>query len=183
MIVSFTLSTQTFIPSKDLLQPRKMRSNFHCFIISLFIPFSSVLHLVNAAGDLALLETDPSAIAKRCPFPTADEPASICGRPRPTETASSGPTVQSYTVNDPEKYPNKISVKIAVPDKLNDEKAYNDALVDNLKSNLPNTLQQLQVDPAQIPALAEEGLPLLFEAITAVQNGSSLPDDPGSETA
>ena len=145
-------------------------------MLSLFILVSFVLSLVYAAGD-------PALIAKRCLLPEADEPAPICGGgPRPTQTASSASTVQSYTVNDPEKYPNEISVKITVPNEL-DDKAYNAALLDNLKSNLPNTLQQLQVDPAQIPALAEEGLPLLLEAITAVQNGSSLSDDPGSETA
>ncbi|KAL8916130.1 MAG: hypothetical protein Q9208_008697 [Pyrenodesmia sp. 3 TL-2023] len=48
----------------------------------------------------------------------------------------------------------------------------------NLKSTLPSILRQLGVDASQVVTLASEGVPLVAEAITAIQSGQSIPDIP-----
>ena len=85
------------------------------------------------------------------------------------------PSVHSYTINDTEISGSPIPIEITVPGTLSVD-TWNDILLANLKTTLPNTLGQFNVDASQISALTAEGLPLLVEAISALQSGSSLPD-------
>lgn len=118
--------------------------------------------------------TFTSRIKRRCPIPTEEDPNPYCHPPTPPAPPPD-PSVHSYTINDPAIYNIPISVKTTVPDTLSVE-TWNDVLLSNLQTTLPITLKQFNVDAGQIAALASEGLPLLVEAITAVQSGLSLPD-------
>ncbi len=118
--------------------------------------------------------TSSSRIKRRCPLETEEDPNPYCRPPTPPPPPPD-PSVHSYTINDPAMYQSPISIKITVPDTLTVE-TWNDVLLSNLQTTLPITLKQFNVDAGQIAALAEEGLPLLVEAITAVQSGLSLPD-------
>ena len=62
-----------------------------------------------------------------------------------------------------------------MPDTLS-VNTWNETLLANLEITLPNTLERFNVDASQISTLAPEGLPLLMEAIDALQSGLSLPD-------
>lgn len=115
-----------------------------------------------------------SRFRRRCPLPIEGEPNPIC-HPVHDPPPPADPSVHSYTINDPAIFAKPISIKVTVPDTISVD-TYNDVLLTNLQTTLPLTLTQLNVDAAQIPALAAEGIPLLVEAITAVQNGISLPD-------
>lgn len=140
-------------------------------ILSSSAAFALTDTLTSFPEHTARSSSTPSRIKRRCPLPTEDEPNPICHPPPPAQD----PSVHSYTINDPNINKIPINVKITVPDTLSVE-TWNDTLLANLKTTLPATLKQLYVDPDQISTLAEEGLPYLFEAITTIQSGLSLPD-------
>ncbi|KAL8831905.1 MAG: hypothetical protein Q9170_005098 [Blastenia crenularia] len=119
-------------------------------------------------------EDTHSRIRPRCRLPTEEEPDPPCHGPV-NPPPPPDPSIHSYTINDPAIYTKPISVQVTVPDTISVD-TYNDVLLTNLQTTLPITLKQLNVDAAQISALASEGVPLLVEAITAVQSGLSLPD-------
>lgn len=85
------------------------------------------------------------------------------------------PSVYTYSTKDPENDNLPVNFTITVPQTLT-VGTWNETLLANLKTNLPGILKQLYVDPKQIPALVEEGLPDIFEALTSLQSGLSLPD-------
>ena len=127
---------------------------------------------------IALAQTatlpEHSSVKRFCLPSTAEDPNPPC-RQKPDPPLPSDPSIHSYTINDPGIFGKAISIKITVPDTLSVE-TWNDVLLANLQTTLPITLQQFNVDASQIPVLASEGIPLLVEAITAVQSGLSLPD-------
>ncbi|KAI4141949.1 MAG: hypothetical protein LQ341_003366 [Variospora aurantia] len=138
---------------------------------------TSSLTLAHADSSNTVIERGASTksvpkVPRRCPEYNDDEPHPICGPPRPPID----PSVHSYTVKDPAN-PNKpVSFKITVPETLT-VATWDETLLTNLRTTVPSMLRQLSVDTNQISALTSEGIPLIVEAITAVQSGLSLPDD------
>lgn len=145
-----------------------------CWVISLLILTSSITFAEPLPKRAVSREENDSRIQRRCPLPTEEEPNPTC-HPIHDPPPPPDPTIHSYTINDASMFTKPISVKVTVPDTISVD-TYNDVLLTNIQTTLPITLQQLNVDPAQISALVSEGVPLIVEAITAVQNGLSLPD-------
>lgn len=95
--------------------------------------------------------------------------------PPPPSVTPPDPSVKTYTIKDPD-FPRPLSFKIQVPESLTIE-TWDTTLKSNLEATLPSMLKQLSVDASQISALATEGIPLISEAVLALQTGVSLPDD------
>ncbi|KAL9014682.1 MAG: hypothetical protein Q9173_000654 [Seirophora scorigena] len=112
-----------------------------------------------------------SKVRRDCPLSTASE----LNRPCPPQET---PEDHSYTIQDPDnpKSP-PIRFKITVPKSLT-VATWDKTLLTNLRNTVPSILQQLKVDPKQIPALTSKGIPLLVEALRAVLSGELLSDAP-----
>ncbi|KAL8686667.1 MAG: hypothetical protein Q9218_006946, partial [Villophora microphyllina] len=159
----------------------------HLCLISLALTLVFCFSSTQAGSSTALSERVAgsegtlSRIKRRCPLPGEEPPQNCrtaCCRP-PVEDPPEDPpdpSVHSYTINDPEVYKKPIAISITVPSTLSVQ-TWNDVLLANLQTTLPSTLKQFNVATDQISALTKEGLPLLLDAITAVQSGLSLPDD------
>lgn len=69
-----------------------------------------------------------------------------------------------------------MSFKITVPNSLTVD-TWDATLQSNLEVTLPSMMKQLSVEASQISALTSEGIPLITEAVLALQTGASLPDE------
>lgn len=97
-----------------------------------------------------------------------DNPLSL--HPKPPQD----PSVHSYTVGDPDNPRMRpLSFQLKVPKTLT-VTTWEPTLHANLKSTLPSILRQLSVEASQVAALASEGVPLVAEAIQAIQSGKHI---------
>lgn len=143
-------------------------------VLRFFVPCMLVNGLTHKAERDSSSKSLPSRSSHSCLQETNDKNNPLCIRPRPPQE----PSVHSYTISDPDNPRMRpLSFQLTVPKTLT-VASWEKTLHANLKSTLPSILRQLGVDASQVVALASEGVPLVVEAITAIQSGKSIPDIP-----